>query len=69
MTVQAVTEVLEDPEFARRAEVIVVDNGSDPQNYTILRTQLPTAARLLRLTMPAGIEGRVHPEVLSEARP
>jgi O-antigen biosynthesis protein len=49
MTVQAVTEVLEDPEFARRAEVIVVDNGSDPQNYTTLRTQLPTAARLLRL--------------------
>ena len=49
MTVQAVVELLADPSARANAEVIVVDNGSTPENYALLRAQLPPAARVVRL--------------------
>lgn len=49
MTVQAVVEILGDKHLGPDVEVVVVDNGSDAENYALLRTVLPPAARLLRL--------------------
>jgi len=49
MTVQAVVEALFDDDVRERGEIIVVDNGSDPENFATLRRELPKAARLLRL--------------------
>ncbi len=49
MTLQGVVAALEDPSVAERAEVIVVDNGSSAEQYALLKAQLPSRVRLVRL--------------------
>jgi GT2 family glycosyltransferase len=49
MTLQGVVAAFEDPIVGQRSEVIVVDNGSSPAEYALLKAQLPSRVRLVRL--------------------
>lgn len=49
LTVQSVVDVLDDPSLRERAEIVVVDNGSTPANFALLRAELPAGVRVLRL--------------------